>query len=503
VRKAYLATMASLCLVDMALTGVYVVISSHVELIPAYLTQNLLMLGAVNVIGALVIYRPIQHVVDAGAGAGEPLREKARARLESLPRISMVWVFTLSVLYCSLSFGGGNFTPDPDLVDRIPLAKRAWALAWFTLLFATYYGFYIYFVVNDVTDRLRSALFESHRIAIEPAPNRFRRKLAGIFAVAIIVPAVHLLLDVTVLRDVRRAQGFGLFDTVLLDLFATSLVFLVTLFFVTRSLTRPVSNLTQAMMDVADGRLEVRVPIHTNDELGVMALSFNRMAERLEEQAFIRDTFGKYVPATVAASILSRREPLKPRQTTATILYTDIADFTAVAEKLEPEQVVAMLNDYFSTIIKPIEDNGGVVNQFQGDAVLATFNTPVADPDHADKAVAAALLIREALRNRTFGGVPLRARTGINTGTVVAGNVGSEGRLNYTVHGDAVNLAARIEALNKDYGTALLISENTARMLKSAPPLRPIGKVAIRGKAKAVELYGVGDTKDAAPGGAA
>lgn len=492
-RTVYLATMASLCLVDMALTGVYVVISSRVDLIPAYLTQNLLVLGAVNVIGALIIYHPIQALLEAGPGAGERLKEKARARLESLPRLSLVWVFTLSVLYCSLSFGGGNFTPDPDLVDRIPFAKRVWALAWFTLLFATYYGFYIYFVVNDVADKLRSALFESHRIAIDPAPKRFRRKLAGIFAVAIIVPAVHLLLDITVFRDVRRAQGFGLFETVLLDLFATSLVFLVTLFFVTRSLTRPVTNLTKAMKDVADGHLEVRVPIHTNDEFGVMALSFNRMAERLEEQAFIRDTFGKYVPATVAASILSRREPLKPKQTTATILYTDIVDFTAVAEKLEPERVVAMLNEYFSAIVQPIEENGGVVNQFQGDAILATFNTPVADPDHADKAVAAALVIREALRNRTFGGVALKARTGINTGTVVAGNVGSEGRLNYTVHGDAVNLAARIEALNKDYGTDLLISENTVRMLKSVPALRPIGEVAIRGKTELVELFGVGD----------
>ena len=94
VRTVYLATMASLCLVDMALTGVYVVISSHVDLIPAYLTQNLLVLGAVNVVGALIIYRPIQGLLDAGAGAGERLKEKARARLESLPRLSMAWVFT-------------------------------------------------------------------------------------------------------------------------------------------------------------------------------------------------------------------------------------------------------------------------------------------------------------------------------------------------------------------------------------------------------------------------
>ena len=130
------------------------------------------------------------------------------------------------------------------------------------------------------------------------------------------------------------------------------------------------------------------------------------------------------------------------------------------------------------------------MNQFQGDAILATFNVPLADPDHADKAVAAALRIREAVRSREFGGVALRTRIGINTGSVVAGNVGSEGRLNYTVHGDAVNLAARIEQINKDYGSDLLISESTVAMLKSRPPIEEIGEVRVRGKTRGVRLYG-------------
>lgn len=494
-RKSYLAAMASLCLVDLALTGVYVVMSAQFEAIPQFLVQNLLFLGMVNVIGALVIYQPIKACVKAGDGADETSREAARRRLESLPRVSMIWAFLLSMFYCSLSFGGGNFTPDPELVDRIPLTKRAWALAWFTLLFSTYYGFYIYFVVGTVTEKLRAGLAVSHGLVIQPRPRRFRRKLAGVFSVAIILPTVHLLLDVTWFRDVRRAQGFELFDTVLIDLFAASLVFCATLYFVGRSLTRPVRGLTDAMKEVADGRLDVRVPISEDDELGVMAQSFNRMAERLEEQAFIRDTFGKYVPETVAAAIVSKREPLAPKQATATILYADIEDFTAIAEQLEPPGVVTMLNEYFSTIIEPIEENEGVVNQFQGDAILATFNVPIADADHADKAVAAALRIREAVRNRKFGAVELRVRIGINTGTVVAGNVGSAGRLNYTVHGDAVNLAARIEQLNKTYGTDLLISGDTVAMLKSAPPLREIGEVMVRGKTRSVSLYGLDEQR--------
>jgi class 3 adenylate cyclase len=475
----------------MALTGVYVVISSRFELIPQYVLQNLFFLGGLNVAGAMVIYRPINNYVGNESKDRSAAFEKARRRLEDLPRVTMIWVFGLSVFYCTLSFGGGNFTPDPALVAQIPLSKRLMALAWFTLLFSTYYGFYTFFVVGSVAEKLRADLFVSHGLAIEPKPRRFRRKLAGVFAVAIIAPTAHLLLDVTWFRDVRQAQGFELFDTVLLDLFAGSLVFCATLFFVGRSLARPVGSLTEAMTEVAEGRLDARVPVNADDELGVMAMSFNRMAERLEEQAFIRDTFGKYVPQTVATAILSRREPLEPKLEIATILYADIEDFTAVAEKLEPLGVVTMLNEYFSTIIEPVEENGGVVNQFQGDAILATFNIPIADPEHADKAVDAALRIREAVRNREFGGVSLKARIGINTGKVVAGNVGSQGRLNYTVHGDAVNLAARIEQINKDYGTDLLISESTVAMMKSKPALREIGEVAVRGKTRTVRLYGL------------
>ncbi len=490
-RITYLAAMASLCLVDMALTGVYVVISSHVEVVPRFLLQNLLFLGVINIAGASIIYRPIAAFVAGAPHGATQMRAAAQRRLEFLPRLSMAWGFLLSIVYCGLSFGGGNFTPDPALVDQVALSKRAWALAWFTLLFSTYYGFYVYFVVGTVAESLRATLFTEHGLAIRPRPRRFRRKLAWVFAVAIIAPTTHLLLDVTWFRDVRAAQGLTLFDTVLLDLFAGFLVFCATLYFVGRSLTRPVRDLTETMTSVADGRLDVRVPIVTDDEFGVMAQSFNRMAERLEEQAFIRDTFGKYVPRAVAAAIMSSREPLEPKQATATILYADIENFTAIAEQMTPPGVVTMLNEYFSAIIEPIEENGGVVNQFQGDAILATFNIPIADDDHADKAVAAALRIRETVRDRTFGGVSLRARIGINTGTVVAGNVGSEGRLNYTVHGDAVNLAARIEQINKDYGSDLLISDNTAAMLKRKAPLREIGEVRLRGKTRVTKLYGI------------
>ena len=203
----------------------------------------------------------------------------------------------------------------------------------------------------------------------------------------------------------------------------------------------------------------------------------------------IREVFGKYVPEDVAEAIVAGRGKLEPVQTTATVLYSDLETFTSIVESLPPAQVVQMLNEYFPTVIEPIRRYGGVVNQFQGDAMLVTFNVPVEDSQHADKAVSAACEIQDAVMGRTFAGISLRTRIGISTGTVVAGNVGSGDRINYTVHGDAVNLAARLEQLNKEHGTLVLVSANTVSMLRGSYPLESIGRVAVRGKYNPVEVF--------------
>lgn len=214
-----------------------------------------------------------------------------------------------------------------------------------------------------------------------------------------------------------------------------------------------------------------------------------RTRELDEAYSKLREIFGKYVPRKVAESIVAGRGSIKPTLTTATILYSDIEGFTAIAERMPPEQVVQMLNEYFSTVVAPIDRNGGIVNQFLGDALLVTFNIPIADPRHAEQAVRTAMEMQEALKGRTFAGVPLRTRIGINTGDVIAGNVGSGDRTNYTVYGDTVNIAARLEQLNKQYGTLVLVSGATVACLDGAYPLQTIGEVPIRGKAAPVSLF--------------
>jgi class 3 adenylate cyclase/CheY-like chemotaxis protein len=208
----------------------------------------------------------------------------------------------------------------------------------------------------------------------------------------------------------------------------------------------------------------------------------------VQQLDFIRRMFGKYVPESVANAIVESGDELQSIRTEASILYSDIEGFTGIVESMPPEQIIQMLNEYFPTVIDPVTRHGGVVNQFQGDAMLVTFNVPLANPQHADHAVQAALEIQQNTRDKTFAGISLRTRIGINTGEVVAGNVGSGERFNYTVHGDAVNLAARLEQLNKDYGTLVLISGNTIDRLSGSYPLVPMGEIAIRGKQQPVSV---------------
>ena len=211
--------------------------------------------------------------------------------------------------------------------------------------------------------------------------------------------------------------------------------------------------------------------------------------ETIKQLEVIRSVFGKYVPESVVDSIISGQGNIEPMQTMATILYTDIEDFTRISESMPPERVVEMLNTYFEAVIEVIGRHGGTVNQLQGDAMLVTYNVPVADARHADQAVLTAIEIQRLVSREKFAGVRLGTRIGINSGNVFAGSVGTSERKNYTVHGDAVNLAARLERLNKEHGTRVLVSGQCAALLSEQHPLESIGCVTIRGRSEPVEAF--------------
>jgi len=230
---------------------------------------------------------------------------------------------------------------------------------------------------------------------------------------------------------------------------------------------------------------------------GVLALALararNLLIESVIEGSHARD-LSRFVPDEVAKKVKTSEEGAitgKGEVNETTILFTDIEGFTSISESLSPVELIEALNKYFTAIAGPIEEFGGVITQFQGDAVLATFNAPRPDPNHANNAIRAAISIQRTLKNKTFGkNVPFNTRIGINSGMVVGGLVGSGDRVAYTVHGDNVNMAARLEALNKEYGTRIIVSENTFGLLpKDAYPFRALGAVAVRGLVKPISIY--------------
>jgi adenylate cyclase len=214
-----------------------------------------------------------------------------------------------------------------------------------------------------------------------------------------------------------------------------------------------------------------------------------RQAEAERERASIAETFGKYVPEEVAHALIADQGAFKPQERTATVMFTDIVGFTALAETMQPADVLTMLDDYFEGLGSLISAEGGVVGQFQGDALIATFNVPVPSDNHAAAAMRAALAIQDMTGSETFRGKHLRTRIGLNTGPVVSGSVGSRGRRSYTVYGDVVNAAARIEALNKELGTMILAAESTVSAAGAGFEARKVADRTMRGRSEPTSLF--------------
>ena len=258
--------------------------------------------------------------------------------------------------------------------------------------------------------------------------------------------------------------------------------------------TRPIRALAAAARCIeAQGLDRVRsLPPSRVAEFDDANRSFNRMVTGLKESVLVRETLGRFVPTDVAKVLLTEGGELAPEQREATVLFCDLEGFTALTEILGPDGIVEFLNEYFEVMVEILERHRGVVTQFQGDAILATFNVPVPDPGHAANALRAAIEMQNTAIRQTFAGQRVANRVGINTGRVVAGAVGAKGRLSYTVHGDAVNLAARLEALNKEFGTRILISEATAAQVEGFD-LQPMGEVQVRGQTARVAVYAPSD----------
>jgi adenylate cyclase len=297
-------------------------------------------------------------------------------------------------------------------------------------------------------------------------------------------------LDVTAFRDIVR-RNLILALAILVGTAAVGLLFGIR---VASRMARALSRVSAAFRRLREQEY-IRVdPVRTGDEIEDLAEGFNRMVDGLRERDKLRATMGKYMTRTVLEHLLSGKLQLGGETLQVTILFCDIRSFTALSERLDAQAVVRLLNEFFTAMVTILIEEEGVVDKYIGDAIMAVFGAPVPKADDAVRAVRAAVRMREALARLNTDlarrGLPeIRAGIGIHTGEVVAGNIGSEARMEYTVIGDAVNLAARLESATKELGASILISENTHAHVRDVAVARPVGEISVRGRARPVQAY--------------
>lgn len=265
-----------------------------------------------------------------------------------------------------------------------------------------------------------------------------------------------------------------------------------------RSIARPVLQLAKHTLRISYGDYDTRIDLRRADELGQLADAFNAMSAGLSERDRVRDLLDKNVSPEVAASLLRDGHALGGEEREVTILFCDLRGFTPLSEGLAPRELVALLNRYLDRMSAAIETSGGVIDKYIGDEIMALFGAPVAAEDSADRAVRAALAMRSALAELNHelaleGRPPLAFGVGINTARVVAGNIGSQRRLNYSVIGDGVNLAARLQPLTRrpEFETDIIISDSVRAALRDDYRLRALGEIVVKGKSVAVAIHAV------------
>ena len=481
-RRRYLWMATSVFFLDLAITVIFIATADSWRNLWRSAGIGVPLLLIPNWLIARWLFEPIRRYLE-----GRIPFEDIQRRLTQLPLLTARAVAGLALIttIARLSLPWWIAAPDVALLQKPAIADYITTCIVLTVLYFTY----TYFVVSDYLTNLCNFIFRRYDRNLELFFGNYPVKLLVALLVISVAPLSAIVVDLFSYSGERRQQE------ILVDVGGAVVGLAICGYFISRSLLRPFGTLSRAMTQVAGGDLTVRVPVTSNDEVGEVTSQFNTMVEGLRERERIRETFGRYVDESVAATILRRQGEgaLSGEMGEATILFTDIAGFTTIAEHLPPNSLVAALNEYLETVLTPIRTHGGVVNTFIGDGLFASFNMPLACEGHAAAAVRAALDIQRAVGARTFGdvGVAFATRIGISTGSVIGGSVGAGQRMSFTLLGDTVNLAARLEELNKEHGTRILVSESTRDACSGQFTFGALGSVAVRGRTDAVALFSI------------
>lgn len=436
-----------------------------------------------------------------------PSATAALSRLMDLPRLTATRILFVHAPVMAMA-----------LTVNSLIANRYWALGlarWqfvvvylVVVMFGSGHAIYEYFAVKrvcrEILPQVLQHVEEAERDAITTARRLdLRTQLLFVFAFSAVVPLAALgataLLKLNKLLEWIHVDGAAFIENRLAGWVALLVVggsagalFLSTM--LARDLVASAVELVDAMRKVERGDVLAQLVVSSSDEFADAYRGFNRMTKGLVERERLRDAFGRYVAPEVAEQVMKHGVSMGGTQVRATVIFIDIRGFTTISEEMEPAVVVSLLNRYFAAVGPPIRERGGFINKFGGDSLLAVFGAPVPLEDHELRAVLAALDVRAALevfneREVAEGRKPLRIGTGIHVGEIIAGSVGSPDRMEYTVIGDVVNVASRLQSLTKDLGVDVLFSRDIYEKVQGTVSARALPPVSIRGKAEPLEVY--------------
>ena len=474
-------------------------VSGGVATAGAEIAYFVIAFGLLSVIGRYLAKRWLAPLTQAGTVLPPgPTGDTARRRALQLPA------------FVALASGGGWVTAAfiwglfwPLLTGDLDLGRALRQMFGITFVAGPFVMAVVFFGGERLMRHELPRLFPSGELSAVQVPRlRVRTRMLAAFLLLGLLPlavlSVATLTRADALRVADAATAAAIIYNLKLVVVVLALGGLVVsvglALLVAASVAQPLRDVQLAMVQVQRGGLDVRCAVVSNDEIGSVAEGFNRMVQGLREREAIRETFGKYVSPEVRDEILAGRVSGAGVQREVTILFADLRDFTPWVEASPPADVVADLNAYFTEMDIAIRSHGGLVLQFIGDEIEAVFGAPIADARHADAAVAAAREMGSRLEawnttRRTAGKAVLRHGIGIHTGTVIAGNIGSSERMSYALVGDAVNLASRIQALNKDFGTQILVSGVTHARLSSPVGLESLPAVRVKGRSAEVAVF--------------
>lgn len=286
--------------------------------------------------------------------------------------------------------------------------------------------------------------------------------------------------------------------TLLVALSAALVLSLLIGTFLARRFSSAIRRLEEGARRVRGGSLDVAVPVTSHDEIGQLTESFNEMVAGLRQRDQIKATFKRYLSPAVVEDLLKNPEQLElgGRSAELSIFFSDLVGFTSLSEGRDAHELVSLLNEYFDAVGQTVVQRGGTLDKFAGDSVMCFFGAPIALPDHRARALLSGLdhlRVVDHLRIewKKLGRPLIDCRIGINTGPVVVGNIGSRDGQDYTVIGDAVNLASRLEGANKEYGTRFMVSEETLRGAESVVEFRELDLLRVKGKQLPVRVFEV------------